>query len=341
MKEDILFIGIGQAGSNIAYEMKKQGFQTFYINSTIDDVGLLDISDNLKYHIPGATGCGRNQKKALNYTKEHFVNIENILNLKFPMFKHIYICFSSGGGTGGGISPVLLSILSKKYPNKNYGFVTVLPSSKESVDVKTNSLECYRNLQNLDYVKNSFFLDNNSKPNYLEINKDFAEDFNQFIQITSLKSVRGNIDDEEVDKLIATKGNVIFVKYKEDILTMSNIYSPPEKVCEKAFVINGNELTLTEKVITDYFSMPIKVFSGFKEDLEIPYAGIFGLGLPQKRILRIQEEILSANEALTTRDELSETNKLEFIIPENLKGKEANSSGVMKIDFEKEFAEFL
>ena len=52
MREDLLFIGIGQAGSNIAYEMKQKGFQTFYINSTNDDVDLLDIPDNLKYHIP-------------------------------------------------------------------------------------------------------------------------------------------------------------------------------------------------------------------------------------------------------------------------------------------------
>ena len=322
MREDILFIGIGQCGSNIAYEMKQKGFQTFYINSTNDDVDLLDIPDNLKYHIPGATGCGRNREKALNYTKEHFENIDNIINTKFPMFKHIFICFSTGGGTGSGISPVLLSILSKKYPHKNLGYVAVLPHSGESVDVKTNALQCYSQLQKLEEVNNNYFLDNNSNiTDYIQINKIFAQQFDRFVNITKNKSVKGNIDDDELEKLLKTKGNVVFATYKKNVLEVAPLFTKCEKSCEKVFVIN-NEIPITLDVITEYFSKPTRMFTGYNEKEEYSYAGIFGLQLPQTRVLELQEEILKDNEAIQKSKENYEKDKLTFMIPDSLKNNE-------------------
>ncbi|WP_455090150.1 hypothetical protein [Peptoanaerobacter stomatis] len=338
MKEDVLFIGIGQAGSNLAYEMKQRGFQTFYINSTNDDVDLLDIDDNLKYHIPGATGCGRNRAKALNYTKEHFNNIDNIIMTKFPMFKHIYICFSTGGGTGSGISPVLLGILSQKYPNKNFGYVTILPNSSESVDIKTNSLECYSQLQKLTHINNTLFLDNNSSVNdFIVINKIFADEFEKFIEITSYKSVRGNIDDDELEKLIATKGNVVFANKIGDTIEVTPIFSKPEKTIQKAFVINNDD-PITISMLENTFSKPARLFSGYNEDIKNSYAGLFGLPMPKSRIMEIQEEVLKDNEEIViVKDE-----QMDFVIPDSLKQNNVQKKDKLKsIDINSIFDEFM
>lgn len=341
MKEDILFIGIGQAGSNIAYALKQKGFQTFYINSTNDDVKLLEIPDNLKYHIPGATGCGRNRMKALNYTKEHFNNIDNIIMTKFPMFKHIYICFSTGGGTGSGISPALLSVLSKKYQDKNLGYIAVLPKSSESVDVKTNAIECYKQLQSLEYTTNNFFLDNNSSvTDFLEINKIFADDFDRFVDIINNKSTKGNIDDDELEKLIMTKGNVVFAENIDGHLQVSPVFSKCEKVCEKAFIINNKDNEITIDTISEKFSKPIRVFTGYNDDVN-SYAGLFGLNMPTSRILELQEEILKDNEIIKINQEKRNSQKLDFVIPDTLKENTQKVSQSATFDLESEFDAFL
>lgn len=347
MKQDVLFIGIGQAGSNIAFELKKRGFQTFYINSTNDDVNLLDISDNLKYHIPGATGCGRNRSKALNYTREHFYDIDNLIMTKFPMFKHIYICFSTGGGTGSGISPVLLSILSKKYQNKNFGYVAVLPSKHESVDIKMNTIECYTQLQKLEHIGNCFFLDNNNGyDDCIEINRIFADEFDRFTNITSNKSVKGNIDDDELEKLMMTKGNVVFARSSDSKLEVSNIFTGSEKRCEKAYVVNGMQNPITIQDISEEFSKPVRLFVGHNDNISSSYAGIFGLELPKQRMMELQEEILMDNDEIKRlNEERAIDEELGFFIPDNLKSQDSINVEPKKpdanFDIDDEFKKFM
>lgn len=341
MKQDILFIGVGQAGSNIANELRLKGFQTFYINSTNDDVALLDIPDNLKFHIPGATGCGRNRAKALSYTRDHFETIDGIIMTKFPMFKHIYFTFSTGGGTGSGISPVLLSILSQKYPDKNFGYVAVLPNSNESIDIKSNSLECFSQLQKLEFVNNSFFLDNNSSfYDYLYINSVFAEEFEKFINVPLNKSKRGNVDYDEIEKLIKTKGNVVFAKYSNSIFSINPIFTKPEKNAEKAFTVHGKE-PITEDIMARLFSKPTRIFNAYNENIEHSYAGMFGLNMPTQRILEIQEEVLRDNEIIKKHEEEQLNDSMSFIIPENLKSKPiSEKKKVNDVDIANIFASF-
>lgn len=320
-KQDILFIGIGQCGSNIAFELKKRGYQTFYINTTNEDVQLLDIPDNLKYHIPSATGCGRNREKALNYTKAHFNDIDIIINTKFPMLKHIYICFSTGGGTGSGIAPALLTVLSKKYPSKTFGYVATLPNSDESIDIKSNALECYSQLQKIDSVFNSFFLDNNSSGgDIIEINKLFADEFDKFINLVKIKSIQGNIDDDEVEKMIRTKGNVIFGTMKKDKLSISTAFTKPSKNVEKAFIVNTSKDKISIELIEQEYGRPLQVFKTEDEKATVSMFGLFGLNLPQERLLKINEEVLQD----TNNREEFEQETLDFVIPDAIKKSKKN-----------------
>ena len=330
-KQDILFIGIGQCGSNIAFEFKKRGYQTFYINTTNEDVQLLDIPDNLKYHIPSATGCGRNREKAFNYTKEHFNDIDTIINTKFPMLKHIYICFSTGGGTGSGISPALLGVLSKKYPNKTFGYVATLPNSEESIDIKSNALECYSQLQKLDKIYNSFFLDNNSSiSDIIEINKMFADEYDRFINLVKIKSIQGNIDDDEIEKMIRTKGNVVFGSMKKDKLIISTSFTKPSKNVDKAFLVNSPKEKINIELIEESFGKPLQIFKTEDENSTVSTFGLFGLNLPQERILQISEEVLQDS---NNREEF-EQEELDFIIPDVIKKNKKNdvNSSVQNIN---------
>ncbi|MGP1412092.1 MAG: hypothetical protein ACTTKD_09710 [Peptoanaerobacter stomatis] len=350
MKKDILFIGIGQGGSNIAYEMQQKGFTSCYINSTIGDIRDLDINRRFIYHIPGANGCARDRIKALEYTKEYFNTIDSWINTDFVVFENIYICFAMGGGTGSGISPALTSILAKKYPNKNFGIVAILPSSDESLIAKKNAIECFEQIKKISKeLKNIIFLDNNSTREKKVINSLFADDFNRFISIPTLKNIEGNIDADEIQKLIGMKGNVVFGNIKNNVMQSTKIYPITQKDCKAAFIVNNaKDNTVFPEDILSNFGRPLEFFTSICEDVE-PFAGVFALSLPTKRISEIIEEIqIDTEKIMEISQEVDEFNISDFKIPDILKDYTNNSKKHAKrtidtneVDLDKAFTDFL
>lgn len=184
MKERILWIGVGQCGGNFTKIFEDNGYFTFNINASYDDLRTLDSKHY--FHIVGATGCNKDQQKALEYAQDYYNTIITMINNKFPQQDIIFFVYSSDGGTGGGISPVILDLISQENPNKFYGATIILPKiSIPSIVSQHNALLSYKHTTEVEGLKTLFVLDNNKRDDIFSINKEFFDLFDSFINITT------------------------------------------------------------------------------------------------------------------------------------------------------------
>ena len=61
----------------------------------------------------------------------------------------VFICFSTGGGTGSGIGPYMAKLIGKAYKSKLIIPYGILPKKSESVTAQANTIACVD-----DIVKN-------------------------------------------------------------------------------------------------------------------------------------------------------------------------------------------
>lgn len=65
LKDKVVFVGVGQAGGNIAKEFDSLGYKTFFINTSVEDLKVINVPDEQKYHIPYTSGCAKDRDKAI------------------------------------------------------------------------------------------------------------------------------------------------------------------------------------------------------------------------------------------------------------------------------------
>lgn len=287
--ERLLFVGVGQCGNNIVSELESKGYKTFAINTSDLDLKTVDVSN--KYAIPGASGCARDRKKAIGYLKSNYNKIVKEIENKFDDQDIVYIVFSLGGGTGSGISPILLDILSRKYPNKKFGAIAVVASESESIQTKANTIEAYTELVKINNLRSIFLLDNNSKKNKLDINTEFVNYFDTILKLDK-PNKNGVIDESEIEKLITCKGTSVIVKLacKEnslDIGESNTIFLDYEKGCKYMGVSLSSDLDTS--VLENEFGTPSDVFKGYNNTDNIVI--ISGMGYPSAYFKRLDKII--------------------------------------------------
>lgn len=286
----ILFIGIGQCGNNIVNEFDARGYHTFAINTSDLDLKAIDIEN--KYRIPGATGCARDRKKALGYLRQNYNKIFNTIANKFSEQDMIYLVFSLGGGTGSGMSPLLLDAFSRKYYDKQFGCIVVVPSVDESIQCKMNAVEAYNELIKIPNLKSMFILDNNRRQNKLDINAEFVKLFDQVVNICE-PNKNGVIDDYELEILLTCKGTstILHFDYNEDkaIVTDADksIFLEHEKNCQYLGVSTVNDFDVS--VLEHEFGKPKDVFKGYNSKSNILIAS--GLPYPMKYFKQLDTDI--------------------------------------------------
>lgn len=209
----IAVIGVGGAGGNIADESSKYGFQTGAINFSQSDLDSLEhVGKKLK--LIGSEGVGHNRDEAirlmdnnwessLNFVKENFSN---------PSVEVIIVAFSTGGGSGSGISPLLLNILSNEMSEKTFIAMPIIPDKSEVVSNQMNCLHTFEELSKLDIcimpidneqvrhevnAKNELFKTINEKTILL---------VNELLSYTNKTSKNGNLDKRDLLSILNTKG---------------------------------------------------------------------------------------------------------------------------------------
>lgn len=289
MRDRNMFIGTGQCGGNIAREFDKLGYQAYYINSNLADLRTLGVSSDKTFHIPSAEGCNKDVQKAKEYAKLYYDQIIEILNTKYSQFKNKFFCFSLGGGTGGGISPVLIQAIATANPDANVGAIVALPDESDSVKAKENALRCLQSLSSLldiGTLKNVYLLDN-SAGDILEINADIAERLTRLFNVTK-PNIRGIVDTSEIENLLSISGcvNIFDIIEGESNLTLSQdkFLTKSGEGCQKILYSLKDDAHLIQSELEEITGKPIDYFKGYCEDSENSIAFSFGMQMPKAKL---------------------------------------------------------
>lgn len=221
LKDRISFIGIGQCGGNIASVASELGYKTGAINTSEEDLN----SDRLKsiphkMVIGTVGGCAKERKLGQKIVKEEYQSIIDFIGDKFLLNSTeyakkglnyiVYICFSTSGGTGSGVSPILISVLKKVYPEVSFNAIAVTPSDDESLIALNNSLKCMEELYKLNIP--ILIADNNNASKkdsrftiYQSVNNEVIMGLNRFIKARESSNI-ANMDDKDKAKLLMTPG---------------------------------------------------------------------------------------------------------------------------------------
>ena len=309
MKERILLVGVGQAGANIVKGFESKGYLAMYVNTSSHDLSLIDSP--YKVHIPGAVGCNKDRQKAINYTVGHYDKIKSMIDSRFSSQDFVFFVFSAGGGTGSGISPIALDVLSNEYTDKDgnetkkFGAMCVLPSIKdESVQEYANGVVAYKELREIELLKNVYLLDNNNAKDKFSINKRFVDLFDRLITVTQADE-KGNIDEAELELMLSEKGCVYLSDLQsalkeggpyhhsggiQNMDAISNskkesIFASLKKGCKYVALSINSDINLSR--IKEEFGEPVSVFRGHNKDTN--FFAVFGMEIETDRVKQIKD----------------------------------------------------
>ena len=207
MKNSIGFLGIGQAGSNIALGFERLGYNVAYLNTSKEDLDSLKYAKH-KIHIKGGEGASKNRKAVLQLAAE---SIDDILNNVTSILtqEYIVLIFSTGGGTGSGLGPAIASYLSSI--NRKVIVAAVLPDSKESPRTCENAYNTCVDISSLQNIGAVFLLDNSNMDDKFALNDVFVKDMDNLLTLNNCSKF-GNIDKSEVKTMLTTPGLSIMTR---------------------------------------------------------------------------------------------------------------------------------
>lgn len=314
MRNSIGFIAIGQAGGNIGMLFEKHGYNVLFINTSEEDLSTLNNS-NFKYHIKGGEGCNKDRNKAKDLIISNYDELyQEIIGKMKEEF--IFVIFSSGGGTGSGVSPMLIDLLSQNLKDRSIGAITILPSETEALKAHMNSYECLKELADIENIGSTFVLDNN-KEEKLVINRIFVELFNSMIDMVNRKDIRGNIDRAEIKEMLRTRGNIMVTKVRRtENLTAQlinsfskNIFAPMEK--DKVIKYMG--LSSAGKINFESIKREIgnflDLFQGYNKEDTV--CVLSGLTLPFTRLIDIKDKVKANQDEVKKNLQATKHNRLD------------------------------
>ncbi|MEM5592777.1 cell division protein FtsZ [Niallia circulans] len=265
------FIGLGAAGSNIADEAAKKGYDSIAINYSKSDLdSLTHIKPEFRHYCVGSEGVGKERETARDLLKINYESVVDFVkkHLSKSSIEVIVISFGSAGGSGSGISTVLLEILSQQMPEKVFVAAPILPSKSEVLINQVNTLSLLEELFQIDIctipIDNESVIRQNgflSKNKLFQItNSRFIQQLDELVEYTEKQSKNGILDKKDLKQLFSIKGITVIAKAK--VLNISGttltqeyfasaiqeswnktIYTPIEtnRILRAGIIFNGNE----------------------------------------------------------------------------------------------------
>lgn len=331
MKKEIGFVAVGQAGGNIGSVLEEKGFNVFYLNTSEEDLSTLEMAKH-KYHIKSGEGCHKDRDKAKTLFARDFEKILEEIQTKVPE-KIVFVIFSTGGGTGSGIGPVMVDILSDEL-QKKAGAVAVLPGRDETVKAFMNSYECMKELADLEDTAACFFIDNNSCSDKFVLNKGFASHFEDITSIPErCKDVKGNLDRAELKEILCTKGAAAVCKIKKDkfdgeqkitnIVRNNGIYAVSDDRVIKYIGISSPK-PLKMDVIQKEFGTYLDYFQAYNDEHVL--CVLSGLSFPFERVLEMKKCVEQEKEGILQNMQAVHKNPLKDDINFLAAGKAASKA---------------
>jgi tubulin-like protein CetZ len=344
----ISIVGLGGAGNQIANEASLRGFHSAVINFSQRD---LDSADNvnLRLKLVGSEGVGKNREEAIRLMENNWEMAVSFIkdNFSHPSTEIIVFVFSTGGGSGSGISPVLLDILSSEMENKTFVAMPIIPDKSE---VLVNQMNCLSTFEQLSQVNVSVFpIDNEKVKNkyqtigknnlYKKSNSVVVSFLEEILSYTEKHSKNGNLDQKDLLQIFNTKGIGLISKTDISSLTDGKISQTDvvkniqdswrdtifadfeyNQVIRAGMIFDGQEALMDylqyEKIFNRFNKgMPIDLFEGNYHDKDGTLISILtGLSWCKTRLNEIEhiieEKRKNAENALEETDNQEYTSSL-------------------------------
>lgn len=296
------FIGLGQAGGNIADLAAKHFYTSVAINYSETDLkSITNIPEDMIHSLLGSEGVGKDRELAKQLMRDNWESTVNFVkkHLSKPSIEVILVPFGTGGGSGSGMSSLLLEILSNEMPDKTFVACPILPANNETLNNKLNSLEALSELSDLEFcvipIDNNTVLTNSNtfiSKNiiYKKTNEEFISMINKLLEYTNKSSENGVIDRKDLRQIFSVKGvSVIGVAKVMDVsgtaLTtdhfakkiqeswINSIFAPIEydQVIRAGVIFNGDDYLMELMDYDEIFNVfknkrPYDLFEGnYKE----------------------------------------------------------------------------
>lgn len=325
-------IGMGQCGGNISDEFAKRGFYSAAINFSAMDLESLECVDK-KLTLIGSEGIGKQRGDAISLMNN---NWDLALNFVKENFSHssieiIFVPFATSGGSGSGIAPVLLQLLTESMPDKVFVAVPVIPSKDETFTNQKNCIETFEDLSTLDICilpidndKTKSILRNNGKNHlYKAANEYVVSMIEKLISYTDQYSKYGVLDKKDLKNIFKTSGlctigetELIGLSNKFDISVQgisdnikeswkTSLFADIEyeQILSTGFIFDGQEPLMEMLNMDSVFSsfgnkMPISLYEGYynKDKGGKVITILSGLSWCNSRLKEIDQIILQKSE---------------------------------------------
>ena len=326
-------VGIGAAGGNVADEAYQQGIPAIAINYSEKDLESLEYVQERKKLI-GSEGVGKNRNEAIELMAKNWETATKFVkdNFSAPSIEIIMICFSTGGGSGSGIGPILIELLLAEMPDKTFVAVPIIPDTSEFMINQLNCVHASEELSRLPVCVLPIDNEQLKKTNthigkaklYRRTNQTFVDMINSLYRFTEKQSKYGVLDQKDLRTILSTKGIALIALHKPSKLTEGQVNISPEGIAEgiqkswetsiyvptekkqiqrAGLIFEGPDSWLEFIEPMNIFNtfengMPMDLFEGYYQGDEVTIITILaGLSWYQKRLSEIEDIIRKQQDA--------------------------------------------
>lgn len=350
--KSIGILGVGQAGGNIAEIASTLGFQTALINTNQRD-GLVNTRVEKKYFVPGYNGAGQDRSIGIRAVNDNYREMIDFVKRSFVNIRLLLVAFSTDGGTGSGMSPLLIDLLLDQLSGINIGAIAIVPERNVLAGNRINTAECIEEISKIEAISSVFLVDNDqmrkinpqsSKQQiYLSSNYQVMEAINNVLQVTQKSSLYGNFDEMDLMNILNTRGVTIIssatitdAKTTSDTCSKihlswtNSIFCPVEStgVIRAGLIYEGPEnisKLINVPSIFEKIGEPLQLFEGtyISESDPTVTTILGGLSFPSRRLLSLEQSLEKNKDRLQNLVKKEHTQKYESRVSwaSNLKAK--------------------
>lgn len=343
LKEKCRMLGLGCYGGKQVKEFIALGYKGNVANGSEQD--LKALGNIPKYQLQGFDGFGGHRERALDCLAQNSEFMDFVENIKEEI---VFVFFGGGGSTGSGCATIVAEMLlqqnedDEEAPKRIVCPVIALPSLDEAIAKHRNAYQAVQELQELEGLGATFFINNNNGKDYTSLNSTFTKFLDTFLTNDSYGELN-NFDESERLEMLKDSGMMVIslmgTKENQSLdqalmlnkLTKDGIFAPVEdnKVCEHISIIHAgrNNSDIEKDAVIAEVGKPKNVFEGYNGRNTL--VAVSGLDYPVSHVTKLGEMAKTAyEERQRNRKHVSKLGSLDFMedeVPKADTGKKTSS----------------
>ena len=328
LKEKCIFLGLGNYGGKQTKEFVSLGYKGYVANGSDQD--LKALGDIPKYHLQGFDGFGGHRERALDCLAKNSEFIEFLEDVNEEI---VFVIFGGGGSTGSGCATIISEMLLQRRENDENMHsrivcpVIALPSLDEPIVRHRNAYQAVQELQEIEGLGATFFINNNIGKDYTSLNSTFTKFLDTFLTNDSYGDLN-NFDESERLEMLKDKGMMVIslmgTKDNQSLdqalmlekLTKDGIFAPIElnMVCENIAIIHSgrNNSDIQKENVIAEVGKPKNVFEGYNNKNTL--VAVSGLDYPVSYVKKLGDMAKAAyDERQRNRQHVEKLGKLDFL----------------------------